>query len=420
MTALAAFAAAAWAYLLLFHGGFWRARETDAAAAAAPAPAEWPTVVAVVPARDEAAVIGLSLASLLAQNYPGHFRIVLVDDNSTDATATIARATPHPCYLRLHLPLPQGERVSAGQLPPSPLEGEGNAQRSGARERERGRLTILHGTPLPPNWTGKLHAVAQGIAAAPDAAYLWLTDADIAHAPDTLASLVARATADTLVLGSLMARLRTATLAERAIVPAFVFFFQMLYPFSRVNRPANPIAAAAGGCMLIRADALARAGGIASIRGALIDDCAMGRLMKRQGPIRLSLTHRSVSLRAYSWRELWAMIARSAYAQLGYSPWLLAGAVAAMAAIFFAPPLLALTAASPARALGAVAWAAMALAFQPMLRFYRLSPLWAVAIPLIAAFYLAATIASALQHWRGQGGMWKGRAQATRTARATA
>jgi len=412
VTALAAFAAAAWACLLLFHGGFWRTRETDAAAA--PAPAEWPTVVAVVPARDKAAVVGQSLASLLAQNYPGRFRIVLVDDNSTDGTAEIAHSifqSPSPC----------GEGWGGGALPgvgdqtlslgtptqPSP-QGGGLENESTAPIQ----LTILHGTPLPPNWTGKLHAVAQGVAAAPDATYLWLTDADIAHAPDTLASLVARATADTLVLNSLMARLRTATFAERAIVPAFVFFFQMLYPFSRVNRPANPMAAAAGGCMLIRADALARAGGIASIRGALIDDCAMGRLMKRQGPIRLSLTHRSVSLRAYGWRELWAMIARSAYAQLGYSPWLLAGAVAAMAAIFVAPPLLALTAASAARALGAVAWAAMAVAFQPMLRFYRLSPLWAVAIPLIAAFYLAATIASAVQHARGQGGMWKGRAQA--------
>ncbi len=400
---LAILAAAAWAYLLLFHGGFWRARETDAAPA--PAPAEWPAVVAVVPARDEAAVIGRSLASLLAQNYPGRFRIVLVDDNSTDGTAEIARTLPLP---------------GANAPVPLPRTREREMRPEGAREREEASLTILTGTPLPPNWTGKLHAVAQGVAAAPDATYLWLTDADIAHAPDTLASLVARATADTLVLGSLMARLRTATFAERAIVPAFVFFFQMLYPFSRVNRPANPMAAAAGGCMLIRADALARAGGIASIRGALIDDCAMGRLMKRQGPIRLSLTHRSVSLRAYGWRELWAMIARSAYAQLGYSPWLLAGAVAAMAAIFVAPPLLALTATLPASALGAAAWATMTLAFQPMLRFYHLSPLWAVALPLIAAFYLTATIASAVQHWRGQGGMWKGRAQALRTAAAAA
>jgi len=416
MTAFAAFAAAAWLYLLLFHGGFWRARETDATPA--PSPSAWPDVVAIVPARDEAAVIGQSLASLLAQSYAGRFRIVLVDDNSTDGTADIARRLSPPSC---------GEGLGGGALSGSSHQAPNRAtptqpspQGGGLQNEGNRSLTILTAPPLPPHWTGKLHALAQGIAAAPDATYLWLTDADIAHAPDTLASLVARATAEHLVLNSLMARLRTATLAERAIVPAFVFFFQMLYPFARVNRPSNPLAAAAGGCMLIRTQALARAGGIAAIRAALIDDCAIGRLMKREGPIRLSLTHRSMSLRAYGWRELWAMIARSAYAQLGYSPWLLAGAVAAMAVIFLAPPLLALTAASPARALGAAAWAAMALAFQPMLRFYRLSPLWAVALPLIAAFYLAASIASAIQHTRGQGGTWKGRAQAAQTNRAAA
>lgn len=378
VTALAAIAAAAWAYLLLFHGGFWRARETDTATAPAPAADMWPAVVAVVPARDEAAVIGYAITSLSRQIYPGSFRIVLVDDNSADDTARLAR-------MAFERSLP------------------GNGR----------HLEIIAGAPPPQGWTGKLHAVAQGIAAAPNAEWLWLTDADIAHAPDTLASLVARATVENLVLNSLMARLRTDSFAERAIVPAFVFFFQMLYPFSRVNSPFDPMAAAAGGCMLVRADALAAAGSIGAIRGALIDDCAMGRLLKRQGPIRLSLTHRSVSLRAYGWLDLWAMIARSAYAQLGYSPLRLAGALMAMAAIFVAPAILFWFAPRPASAIGGAAWLAMVIAMEPMLVYYRRSRLWGVLLPAISGFYLAATLASAVQHWRGRGGMWKGRAQAT-------
>jgi hopene-associated glycosyltransferase HpnB len=365
-------ALAVWLALLLAHGGFWLARERDATGRVAPLEV-WPTVVAVVPARDEADVIGRSIGSLLAQDYPGPFRVILVDDGSRDGTAAAA----------------------------------------GVDER----LEIMTGAPLLPGWTGKLWAVAQGIewAGAPD--YLWLTDADIAHAPDTLRALVAEAAPRGLVLNSRMARLRCESAAERALIPAFVFFFQMLYPFARVNRPGGT-AAAAGGCMLVSAPALAAAGGIAAIRRALIDDCALAALLKQQGPIRLALTDRSQSIRPYGgWREIGAMIARSAYAQLRYSPLLLAGTLAGMALVYLAPPLLAVFGGGWARAAGLAAWALMALSFQPILRFYRRSPAWGVALPLIATFYAGCTLASALHVWRGRGGMWKGRAQAWRPER---
>lgn len=364
-------ALAAWLFLLAGRGGFWLARERDDLPFAAPA--RWPALVAVVPARDEADVIAASLGSLLAQDYPGPFRVVLVDDHSTDGTAQAARALADA------------------------------------------RLEIVAGAPLPSGWTGKLWAVAQGVERAGDAPWLWLTDADIAHAPDAARRLVGVALERRLALHSWMATLRCDSLAEKALIPAFVLFFQMLFPFAQVNRPRSRIAAAAGGCMLVSAPALARAGGIAAIAPAIIDDCAMGALMKRQGPIRLALTGRSVSLRPYGgWRAIGAMIARSAYAQLRYSPLLLAGTLAGLALLFVAPPLLAVFAQGAARGMGIAAWALMALAFQPMLRFYRRSPLWGVALPAIGAFYGACTLASAIQVWQGRGGMWKGRAQARR------
>lgn len=367
-TGIAALSLAIWLYLVLAHGGFWRTDQNDAGMPAPPP--HWPAVVAVVPARDEADVIATSIASLAAQDYPGDLRILLVDDNSTDGTAAVARAL-------------RSERVE-----------------------------ILTGAPLPAGWTGKLWAVSQGVAAAGTPRYLWLTDADIAHAPDTLRALVSRAVGERRVLVSLMAKLRCETLAERALIPAFVFFFAMLYPFARVNR-SGATAGAAGGCMLVEREALARAGGIAAIRGALIDDCTMGALMKAQGPVWLGLTDRSRSIRPYDgWGAIAAMISRSAYAQLRYSPLLLAGTLLGLALVYAVPPLLSLLGDPVQRALGLAAWALMAVSFQPMLRFYRRSPLWGAALPGIAAFYAGCTLLSAWQHARGRGGMWKGRAQA--------
>lgn len=361
---------AIWLWLVFAHGGFWLARERDTTVSSAPE--RWPSVVAVVPARDEAEVIARSVRSLAAQDYPGEFRVIVVDDNSRDGTADVV-----------------------GSLGSD-------------------RVSVLAGKPLPAGWTGKLWAVAQGIGSAGTPDWLWLTDADIEHAPDTLASLARRGEADGRVLISLMAKLRCDTLAERALIPAFVFFFQLLYPFAWVNRP-GPTAGAAGGCMLVRREALACAGGIGAIRGALIDDCALGALMKRQGPIWLGLTDRSRSIRPYGRAgDVAAMIARSAYAQLHYSPARLAGTLLGLALVYLAPPALALFGGGIARALGLAAWALMAMSFQPMLRFYQRSPLWGVALPGIAVFYAGCTLQSASAHCRGRGGMWKGRAQAAR------
>jgi len=357
-----------WLGLIFAHGQFWRARVSDRGMP--PVPQLWPSVAAIVPARNEADVITRSIGSLLEQDYPGEFRVILVDDNSSDGTADAARAL------------------------------------------NDARLVILNGAPLPAGWTGKLWALSQGIAAAERPEFLWLTDADIEHAPDTLRALVSRAEDGGLQLVSLMARLHCATWAERMLVPAFVFFFQMLYPFERVNRPKG-IGGAAGGCMLVRRTALERAGGIAAIRNALIDDCTFGALIKRHGRIWLGLTDRSRSIRPYrDIGSIAAMISRSAYAQLGYSPLMLIGTLLGLFLVFGAPPLLTLTGSGAGRIMAAVAWALMALSFQPMLRFYHRSPLYGVALPLIGAFYAGCTLLSAWQHHRGRGGMWKGRAQA--------
>jgi hopene-associated glycosyltransferase HpnB len=367
ITALAAVTLAVWLGLLA--SGFWLCRDRDERVACLD-PAEWPEVVAVVPARNEADVIARSLASLAAQDYPGPFRIVLVDDDSTDATGQIAR------------------------------------------ELALDRITVLDGAALPADWTGKLWALSQGIAAAGRPHYLWLTDADIEHAPDTLRRLAAIAAAGNRRLVSFMARLHCETGAERALVPAFVYFFKLVYPFNWINRP-GPIAGAAGGCVLVRRDALEAAGGIAAMRGALIDDCTLGALIKRHGPIWLGLTDRSRSIRPYRGAgEITAMIARSAYTQLRHSKLLLMGTVLGLALVYAAAPVLAVTAHGTAQGLAIAASVLMVLSYQPVLRFYHRSPLWGLALPLVAAFYVWCTLLSAWQHHKGKGGMWKERVQA--------
>jgi hopene-associated glycosyltransferase HpnB len=373
---IAAISLMIWLYCVFLRGGYWRADVKGDKPSVAPA--AWPHIVAVIPARNEQESIAASVTSLLVQDYPGRLSVILVDDNSEDATASIAACLPEQT----------GSQVA---------------------------LTILRGEPLPEGWTGKLWALQQGIAAAsrgrPD--LLLLTDADIVYAPDMLRTLAARAEAGGYVLTSLMAKLRCESLAERSFIPAFVYFFQMLYPFSWVNDPKNPMAAAAGGCMLIRADALERACGIAVIRDALIDDCSLAAVMKQQGPIWLGLTDRVRSIRASgALADIHAMVSRSAYAQLRYSPMLLGLTLAGMAVTYWAPPLLTLFGHGTARALGLAAWALMAVSFWPMLRFYGLTPLWAPALPAIATGYMAFTFSSALQHMLGKGGHWKGRYQA--------
>jgi hopene-associated glycosyltransferase HpnB len=368
---LALIPVAIWLYLIAGRGMFWTMSERDDAQEPAP-PATWPSVTAVVPARNEVDVIERSIGSLLAQDYPGDFRIVLVDDQSGDGTGDIARTL-------------------------------GTA----------GKLTVLTGAPRPAGWTGKLWAMKQGTGAAGTPDYIWFTDADIDHAPDNLRHLMARAEGGKLALTSLMVKLHCRSWAEAYLIPAFVFFFDMLYPFAWVNDPKRKTAAAAGGCMLVRRDALERAGGIEVIRSEIIDDCAMGRALKAQGPIWLGLTERAHSIRPYAGLpEIRRMVARSAYAQLGYSPLALLGTFIGMIAVYGAAPVLALFAHQSAQASGILAWLAMAFAFQPILRFYRVSPLWGLALPLIGFVYALFTLDSAIQHWRGKGGMWKGRAQA--------
>lgn len=379
LTVIASIGLAAWLYLLLFNGGFWLSSEREEAEQDKyPEPKVWPRVTAVIPARNEADMLPGSLTSLVKQDYPGAFSIVLVDDQSTDGTADVARAI------------------------------------AAASNRD---ITIVSGAPLPPGWTGKVWAMHQGIATAsageapPE--YLLLTDADIGYRSDILKSLVVGSTANGRAMTSVMAKLKCDSLAEKWLVPAFIFFFEMLYPFRRVNRRADRTAAAAGGCMLVERTALERAGGIAAIRGALIDDCALGKLLKTQGPIWLGLSDRVLSLRPYeTFEDIRRMVARSAYAQLRYSPILLVGTVLAMLAIYVAPPALAVLATYPANMLAAATYLLMFIAYQPTLRFYNRSPLWGLALPLIATAYVGFTLDSAYQHVRGRGGLWKGRVQA--------
>jgi hopene-associated glycosyltransferase HpnB len=373
--AVGALALAVWLYLLLARGFFWR---HDPPLDATPPP-RWPAVVAVIPARDEAAGIETCVRSLLGQHYPGRFGLVVVDDHSTDGTAALARQA---------------------------------AAAKGAADR----LRVIAGRALPPGWSGKLWAVAQGLEAAqdwmPTAEFVLLSDADIAHDANNLADLVQHAEARGLDLASLMVVLHCETWAERWLIPAFVFFFEMLYPFAWVNRRDRRTAAAAGGCMLVRRAALARIGGVAEIRGALIDDCALAAAIKPGGPIWLGLARQTRSLRVYEKvGDIWAMVARTAYVQLDHSPLLLGLTVIGMALTYLAPPVLVLVGGLPA-VMGALAWAAMAIAYLPTVRRYGRAPVWALLLPLVALFYVAATIGSAWRHYRGRGGQWKGRVYA--------
>jgi hopene-associated glycosyltransferase HpnB len=337
-------------------------------------------VIAIVPARDEADVIATSLSTLLRQDFPGRFEIVLVDDQSSDDTAVIARAC--------------AEELKA-----------------------QDRLTILRTAGPGAGWTGKLAAMHQGfvhvqsLPAQPD--FVLFCDADIAFAPPVLSRLVAGATVRGTVLSSLMVKLRCESHAERWFIPAFIFFFQKLYPFRHINDPASPVAGAAGGVMLVRPDSLAKAGGLPAIRGALIDDCALGGLMKSQGPIWLGLTDDVHSLRPYPrFADIEHMVVRSAYAQLGYSPARAIAALAGMTVIYLAPPVIALFGASPAAEIATVAWLIKMQAYLPALRFYGLSPARALALPAIAGCYSWFTALSVWRHLRGRGGDWKGRYQA--------
>lgn len=372
MTILAALACLVWAWLWLFHGRFWQAGPVLRPAR----PADCPPVDVVIPARNEAESIAASVRSVLTQDYAGPLRVIVVDDRSTDNTGALARAT--------------GRDVLA---------------RPGGRD-----VLVIDGQPRPDGWSGKLWAVSQGVARA-EAPYVLLTDADILHDPAHVGALVAKAEADRLDLVSEMVELRCASAAERALVPAFVFFFQMLYPFARVNDPRSATAAAAGGTMLVRASALARIGGIARIRGRLIDDVALAAAIKEGGTIWLGHSMLARSVRPYPGpRDIWRMVARTAYVQLRRSPLVLAGTVAGLAVVWLAGPFAAVAGHGAARWLGIGAYLASAGSVLPTLRRFRQSPAWALLMPAVATFYLAATVGSAVDHHRGRGARWKDRA----------
>ena len=362
-----------WVGVLILRGGFWPAdqRLTDPTPDLNP----WPGVVCVIPARNEAPTIGGTVKSLLEQDYPGPVSVIVVDDNSDDGTAQVANAA-----------------ATKG-------------------------LSVVTGKPLADGWSGKLWAVKQGLDAAEeidaDAAYVLLTDADITHDSESLRRLVAKAEVDGLNLVSLMVRLRCESLWEKLLIPAFIFFFQKLYPFPWVNDPARPLAAAAGGCMLIRRGALRHIGGVDSIRDRLIDDCALAGQIKKYGPIWLGLSNKVRSERAYgALSEIWEMVARTAFGQLGNSILALIGTVLAMSIAYLVPPIAAsgVLGGGAGAALGVLTWwGLMGIAFWPTLTLYGMPKAWSLLLPVAAFLFTLMTVSSAIRYWRGRGGAWKGR-----------
>lgn len=369
-----------WIFLLLFWGKFWQGKQQLEPQQSSLK--SYPTIWGIIPARDEAVVIASSLTSLLNQKYSGNFHLVLIDDHSSDRTAEIAQSTAQTL-------------------------------------NQSNRLTIIPGQPLPPGWKGKLWAMAQGIEFAqqqiPSPDYFWFTDADIAHQADNLQQLVIKAETENLDLVSLMVLLRCKSKWEKLLIPAFVFFFQKLYPFPWVNNPQKAIAAAAGGCILISQSALTEIGGIAAIKDALIDDCSLAKAVKsQQKPIWLGLTQNVSSLRPYDGlKAIWEMVARTAYSQLNYSWLLLIGTVIAMSVIYLTAPLALITGIITHNWLlirsATVIWLLMSIAYFPTIRLYNLPLFWTLSLPAIAFLYTLMTIDSAIKYYQGKGGSWKGR-----------
>jgi hopene-associated glycosyltransferase HpnB len=368
-----------WVVLTFLRGAFWQLLAFDDDISKQESLPRWPRVVTIVPARNEAETIARTVESLVEQKYAGGFRVVVVDDHSEDGTGALARDA--------------AERAGAGDS-----------------------VLILQGAALESGWTGKLLAMQQGVEStvAREADYFWFTDADIVHAPDTLRRIVQRAERDKLDLVSLMVLAQVNFLPERLLIPPFLYFFLKLYPPTWIANRKRTTAGAAGGCILLRREALERIGGLASIRDEVIEDCAMARAVKRTGgAIWLGLTRKSVSLRTYtSFTEIQDLIARTAFTQLGYSSLLLAGALLGMALTYLFPVIFTFSAQPVVWRLGLAVWALMAITYLPTVRFYKLSPLWAAALPVAAAFYTYATWVSAVRYWLGRGGQWKGRAQA--------
>ena len=365
-----------WLYLAFLRGNFWRLEED----LLEPKPTEkWPRVVAIVPARNEAATIARAVTSLLGQDYSGEFSIIIVDDQSDDGTAALARKA--------------AEEVGAAT-----------------------RITILSASELPQGWTGKLWALNEGISAtsgkAPD--FFWFTDADIMHAPDTLRRLASHAETECLDLASLMVLLQAKTFPERLLIPPFLYFFLMLYPPRWIADPQKQNAGAAGGCILLRRAALESIGGLASIRNEVIDDCALARAVKKTGgKIWMGVTRESVSLREYkTFAEIRDLIARTAFTQLRYSSLLLVAMLLGLFVTYWLPWILFFAGEDPAWLLGSTAASLMTVTFLFTVKFCNRSAIWALTPPFAAAFYGYATFLSAVRYWLGRGAQWKGRSQA--------
>ncbi len=351
-----------WLIVLILPWQPWRTRERLDASTEEPLP-DLSDTTALIPARDEAAGISAVVEGLKEQG--AGLRIVVIDDGSTDGTGDRARV-------------------------------------AGAE--------VIAGSNLPEGWSGKLWALEQGRQTA-STPYLLLLDADILLQPGTIAALRRRAEAEGAQMVSVMARLRMEGIWERLLLPAFIYFFKLLYPFRLANGPSRWVAAAAGGCVLVETRCLGAIGGFGALRGAIIDDCTLARRVKAAGfRTWIGLTHAAVSLRPYPrLGDIWTMVARTAYPQLRFSVALLLLCTLMMAAAFWAPTAAALSFSGHLSWVGFAGWLAMAAAYVPTLRYYGLSPLWAVTMPLIGTLYLAMTWTSAINHWRGRGNAWKGR-----------
>ncbi len=365
-----------WVFLLTCWGQFWLANQRieNGGSSADFREENYPVVRVIIPARNEEEVLERALRSLVVQDYPGSYHLVVIDDHSSDRTATIAHSFPP--------------------------------------------VTVISAQPLPPGWTGKLWAMEQGVKynSLPRPDYYLFTDADIAHPPHQLTQLVQKAQQEHLELVSLMVKLHCVSGWEKLLIPAFVFFFQKLYPFAWVNHPQKATAAAAGGCILIHQAALTRIGGLESLREALIDDCTLAQAVKSTGSGRLwlGLTESTVSLRSYeSLKPIWEMVARTAFTQLNYSPGLLLGTLVGMGVVYVIPPVAwgwgMVQGMTGVALLGGMGWIMMAIAYLPTARLYGQSPLTGFQLPLIAILYTLMTLDSAWHHWQGKGGNWKGR-----------
>jgi len=371
-----------WLYLFFFNGHFWQIWIADADGRTVPPLERWPSVMAIVPARNEAASIEETVKALAAQNYPGNFSIIVVDDHSDDGTGDLAR-------------------------------------KAAAEPGTQILVNVLLAPQLVAGWTGKLWALQAGVNATegnpPD--FFWFTDADVIHGPGTLRRMVSRGEREAFDLTSLMVLLQADTFAEKLLIPPFLYFFLMLYPPRWIANPKARKAGAAGGCMLLRSSALTRIGGLATIRGEVIDDCSLARAVKKSGGRTwMGLTRKSASLRRYvGFGELRDMIARTAFTQLNYSVLRLTGTLLGLLLTFVAPVVLALSTNPKVWLPALLSWCLMSASFLPTVVFYRLSPIWSPFLPVAAVFYAYATFLSAVRYWLGRGGQWKGRAQAQKT-----